>query len=118
MTDKPGAQLAYEAYGTVTNFRNYQGNPMPAWADLPSIIRAAWATAESAVMVATVRDVAQRLATLGEPLDVADASDPEQVARALFRLLGQGDQQCVCGEPSSPDVVHRSDAPCHLDATE
>jgi len=36
------AQQAYRAYGETTGFKNFQGNPMPAWHDLPDTIKAAW----------------------------------------------------------------------------
>ena len=36
------AQKAYAAYGKTTNFKNYQGLPMPEWADLPEQIKEAW----------------------------------------------------------------------------
>lgn len=32
----------YHVYGHVTDFKNFQGNPMPAWDDLPSKIKEAW----------------------------------------------------------------------------
>lgn len=34
----------YAIYGTVTDFKNYQGNPMPEWKDLPANIQLAWNT--------------------------------------------------------------------------
>lgn len=40
----PG-QYAYIAYGTTTDFKNYQGLPMPKWEDLTDTIRAAWEAA-------------------------------------------------------------------------
>ncbi len=36
---------AYQAYGEVTEFKNYQGLPMPAWEDLPERIKLAWVAA-------------------------------------------------------------------------
>lgn len=36
------AQQAYRAYGEKTGFKNFQGNPMPAFHDLPEIIQEAW----------------------------------------------------------------------------
>jgi hypothetical protein len=45
------AQLAYHAYGESTNFKNFQGNPMPAWGDLPERIRVAWGCAVRAVIM-------------------------------------------------------------------
>ena len=36
------AKGAYEAYGKVTDFKNFQGNPMPAFEELPKQIQTAW----------------------------------------------------------------------------
>ena len=36
------AQAAYEAYGAFTDNKNFQGNPMPSWSELPGRIRGAW----------------------------------------------------------------------------
>ena len=33
---------AYHRYGSVTGFKNFQGNPMPAFDDLPDTIKRAW----------------------------------------------------------------------------
>jgi|SRR5450755_443965 hypothetical protein len=44
------AERAYEAYGASTGGRNYQGLPMPAWADLGEPIQQAWSAAVSAVV--------------------------------------------------------------------
>jgi hypothetical protein len=43
------ARLAYAAYGRTTDFKNYQGNPMPKWDDLGDAIQAAWVSASNAV---------------------------------------------------------------------
>jgi hypothetical protein len=39
------AKGAYGAYGAVTDHKNYQGLPMPTWAELPDKIREAWRAA-------------------------------------------------------------------------
>lgn len=53
MTLQPGileaAQIAYLAYGQTTDFKNFQGNPMPAWQELPEKIQEAWGAAVKAV---------------------------------------------------------------------
>jgi hypothetical protein len=36
------ARSAYAAYGKVTDFKNFRGEPMPAFDALPSTIQAAW----------------------------------------------------------------------------
>lgn len=38
-------QQAYAAYGEQVGFKNFQGNPMPEWADLTEIIQDAWRAA-------------------------------------------------------------------------
>lgn len=42
MTLTNRGQIAYEAYGRVTDHKNYRGEPMPAWDDLPEPIKLAW----------------------------------------------------------------------------
>jgi len=39
------AMAMYNAYGETTNFKNFQGNPMPAWEELPESIQKAWIAA-------------------------------------------------------------------------
>lgn len=39
------AKAAYHAYGSVTDFKNYQGLPMPEWEMLTDKIREAWRSA-------------------------------------------------------------------------
>lgn len=43
-------KVAYLAYGDVTGWKNYQGLPMPTWANLPQGIRDAWNAAARAVL--------------------------------------------------------------------
>lgn len=44
------ASDAYEAYGRVTDFKNYQGLEMPKWETLPAQIRLAWTAAVKAAV--------------------------------------------------------------------
>lgn len=39
------ARKMYHAYGGHTNWKNFQGNPMPEWDALPANIQGAWRTA-------------------------------------------------------------------------
>jgi hypothetical protein len=39
------AKAAYARYGAVTDFKNFQGNPMPEFEKLPEAIQCAWAAA-------------------------------------------------------------------------
>jgi len=45
MTMEELAKKAYEAYGQFTNNKNFLGEEMPKWEDLPDKIRGAWAAA-------------------------------------------------------------------------
>lgn len=45
------AEAAYRAYGSVTDFKNYQGRPMPDWCDLGDTIQRAWQAAVAEVVV-------------------------------------------------------------------
>lgn len=59
------AVAAYAAYGQVTDFKNYQGLPMPAWSELPEKIREAWgAAAERLGELSADARLAKREATL------------------------------------------------------
>jgi hypothetical protein len=49
------AEQAYNAYGAVTDFKNFQGNPMPQWSDLPPRIQDAWRGAVARVLKALFR---------------------------------------------------------------
>lgn len=44
------AQIAYDAYGRSTGRKNFRGDPMPDWADLPESIQTAWVAAVNAVV--------------------------------------------------------------------
>ncbi len=48
------ARQAYRAYGMVTGFKNYQGNPMPAYDDLGETIQEAWRAAALQVAQAAI----------------------------------------------------------------
>lgn len=48
-TWKAIAPLAYNAYGSVTGFKNYQGQPMPSFDQLPETIKQAWERAARTV---------------------------------------------------------------------
>ncbi len=44
------AKAAYDAYGQATDFKNYQGLPMPRWDDLGDMIQGAWVAAANRVV--------------------------------------------------------------------
>ncbi|MEH2393876.1 MAG: hypothetical protein V7K21_20155 [Nostoc sp.] len=56
------AQIAYHAYGQTTDFKNYQGLPMPKWENLSLKIQQAWIAAAVAVARITVERSAKSLA--------------------------------------------------------
>lgn len=45
------AATAYRAYGDSSSWKNYQGNPIPTWDDLPEAIRTHWVAATDAISV-------------------------------------------------------------------
>lgn len=47
-------RIAYAAYGGTTDHKNYRGEPMPPWEELPSIIQRAWMAAANAVAMAAL----------------------------------------------------------------
>lgn len=54
--DEKLAKRAYEAYGKVTDFKNYQGLPMPKWEELSDKIKQAWLAACLEVIEAMQED--------------------------------------------------------------
>lgn len=55
MTTLDVAKIAYEAYGAVTDYKNYQGLPMPKWEELPSKIQQAWVAAAKASAMEAIK---------------------------------------------------------------
>lgn len=45
------AKVAYNAYGTAVGFKNFRGDPMPAWENLGTTIQSAWIAAIDRVRV-------------------------------------------------------------------
>lgn len=56
------AKSAYHAYGEITDFKNYQGLPMPEWEALTPKIQSAWVAAIKQVY----RDLKVRDSETGE----------------------------------------------------
>lgn len=48
-TPESRARIAYTAYGKVTGFKNFRGEDMPAFDDLPDQIRQAWERAAGTI---------------------------------------------------------------------
>ena len=44
------AKAAYAAYGEVVGWKNFRGDPMPQWSELPEVIQRGWDAAGEAVL--------------------------------------------------------------------
>ena len=51
------AEEAYGAYGAATGWKNFQGNEMPEWKDLPDGIKLAWLCAASHIQLKILNSV-------------------------------------------------------------
>lgn len=58
------ARAVYAAYGETTGHKNYQGDPMPEWADLGDTIQQAWLAGTRVAYRAGFRDSRDRLDSL------------------------------------------------------
>jgi len=56
------AKIGYQAYGQLTDFKNYQGLPMPTWDDLPERIQNAWMAAATAIAKDAIHKQSESLA--------------------------------------------------------
>jgi hypothetical protein len=63
-------RTAYAAYGAITDFKNFRGEPMPLWDELPTTIRRAWAAAGQAAAEAMFHASKQPSVRLVDPGDV------------------------------------------------
>lgn len=48
-------EIGYRAYGEAVEWKNYLGQPMPAWDELPDAIRTAWDRAAYAIVEVACR---------------------------------------------------------------
>ena len=48
-TPESRARIAYTAYGRITDFKNFQGDPMPEFDKLPDKIKQAWSSAANTI---------------------------------------------------------------------
>lgn len=62
------AEKAYRAYGAVTKYKNFQGDPMPAFGELTVQIQAAWACAATTAYIEAIWDVAPKVGRSGQEL--------------------------------------------------
>ncbi|MEH1790003.1 MAG: hypothetical protein V7L23_31665 [Nostoc sp.] len=58
------AKIGYQSYGQSTDFKNYQGLPMPAWDDLPEHIQVAWMAAVTAIAKYVLHKQSESLARI------------------------------------------------------
>ncbi|GEM_PF-3452032 len=82
-TWKAIAPIAYNAYGSVVGFKNYQGHPMPSFDQLPETIKQAWEVA--------ARTVAE---ALQHPELITSADKPQtgqQIVDDALRKIEEGD---------------------------
>lgn len=87
MTTTPTlGETAYAAYGRTTGHLNYQGLPMPAWAELGDMIRQAWENAAQAVHggAEIKRLTAERNRLARETADLRDTHDALRRRHAEF----------------------------------
>lgn len=45
-------RVGYNAYGDVADWKNYAGDPMPTWDELPEHIRVKWTASAKAILEA------------------------------------------------------------------
>lgn len=48
------AVIGYQAYGDAAGWKNYQGNPMPTWEELPEAIKSYWSAAALKIAQQTI----------------------------------------------------------------
>ncbi|MFJ4322264.1 hypothetical protein ACIP3A_03960 [Streptomyces tricolor] len=77
-TSRELAQTAYAAYGAATGQKNYQGLPMPAWADLPAPIQLAWTDAAATIALTLLSDLLGTEMTPGVGDVVLVPADPAE----------------------------------------
>lgn len=66
---KKNAREAYAAYGKVTDFKNYQGLPMPTFDELPEKIREAWIAAARTAYLRALAEAGNALLAAAENFD-------------------------------------------------
>lgn len=55
-------KIGYDAYGEAAGWKNFRGDPMPSWDELPSHIRRYWCHAAIAISVHILEGAPQQLA--------------------------------------------------------
>lgn len=76
------AKVAYHAYGSVTDFKNFRGEPMPEFDALPETIREAWCVASETVQKTVLDSSLTLKAVYDNPFaDHEEAYFRRQIAR-------------------------------------
>lgn len=77
------ARAAYQMYGKSVDFKNFQGNPMPEWNDLPEAIKTAWEWAAEAVANLVVNGFESNLVdVLSVPAESISATGVSEESKA------------------------------------
>lgn len=63
------AKVGYEAYAASSSWKNFQGNPMPQWDELPQAIRNHWQAATKAISDARTKRVIELYGFTASSLD-------------------------------------------------
>lgn len=84
------ADAAYMAYGLSTGGKNFRGEPMPDWSDLPETIRSAWKqAARAAVLQAAEEGVTLNRTFYTCPSCGYKTREPEDVASGYCTKCGR-----------------------------
>jgi len=76
------AEKAYNAYGQVTNFKNFRGEDMPHFADLPDKIQEAWVAAANSLT--ETKETCQSEATVTPEKLLKDIAKIRKEVQATF----------------------------------
>lgn len=81
MTVRELARIAYKKYGQVTDFKNYQGFPMPEFDALPDKIKEAW---EQASLAAHAVGYYEAMSEMKEHVDEMQENIDEAIRKNRF----------------------------------
>lgn len=78
------ARAAYQMYGKSVDFKNYQGNPMPSWEELPDAIKTAWEAAAEGVANLVLNgfegNIVDPISATEETLETTEVSEESKAA--------------------------------------
>lgn len=108
-------RLGYDAYGDFTGWKDFRGDPMPTWAELPAPQREAWYAGASAMYLQAARDLRPPLecdhtspasayaASHPPPRVIPDPADGDGLAVVVTGGVAAGPAGC-CRDQSTPHV--------------